>query len=166
MVLENKILLKGNLMKKFIFIYIFYLLTIPILPDNKLYRKSDICKINSDEVAILFIENIIFKKDYCYSCHSVEFPILQWRKLIKFFNKDSVFFYYAGNIKRDELKIRKLDNNFLSYFKEGHYTVICKNSRMIYLKKGELDMKEFEKIINIVNKYLLKIKSLTNGLKR
>ena len=37
---------------------------------------------------------------------------------------------------------------------------------MIYLRKGELDMKEFEKIINIVNKYLLKIKSLTNGLKR
>lgn len=106
-------------------------------------------------MALFFIENIKFGKDYCYSCHSAEFPIIQWSKIISFLKKEKISFYYIGNNRRDEFNIEKLDKKYLGYFKEGHYTIICNNQRMIYLKKGELDMGEFERIIKMVKERLV-----------
>ncbi len=140
-------------MKKIDLFIIFILFFIPLYSESnkmceKLYESGVLSKTNN----IILVEKVANKKDYCIPCHSVGNSFVQWGKIIKSVLKNNydVGILYLGNLERKDIRVKRVNRDYLKNLNPGVYTIVCRDKKEIFYKKGVIDFNDYEKIMSLI----------------
>jgi uncharacterized alpha/beta hydrolase family protein len=149
-------------MKK-IYITIMILILIIILIFD-FYKKVEnpckyICEGKREEIKLIFIKGFDKKdNDGCMVCAMKHENFSQWKRLINIYkDKIKVVGYYSKEwkdiISTYKINFKPMNSNVEERFgKYSSLTLICKNGKSIYKHEGEISIKDYREISEILKK--------------
>ena len=140
-------------------LFLFFVVLIIIFIDKG--EKPDICALgdnNQKGLSIIFVKGFDRKKGGgCKICSMKQENFSQWKRLNSLYGKRiKIIGYYSKewedviglcniNFKPMDSEMEKVYGNYSSF------TLICKDGKLIYKHKGEIEMADYRRIRDILN---------------